>query len=425
MSDDGLPPRRALPDDVRDRLRASVREGIAKPRRKNHVWYAAAAAVVVLAAGAVVATQVFRQPADVGPRPGPVGPGPVAANHLTLDRGLAVSLLDRCWAAVETAGKTGLVSPRAEWVPLFTVEEEGDAVVAATAAGKPMFCETTETTVTLSDPGATPAYAAGTRSGLLLHSATGLAAGVVDPAWPKASLATSTLRSSSGSDLEFSPVSRQFVALTRTAPDRTRLALIDGGEGPPRKVDLPPAPAPLLSVTDRPDAADRTSPAGRALGDCLTDAEEVVPDAAAYRPGPLLEEGGYQVVMGRRGDRVIVCTREPDYQRPGRTQARAYPDLVGNRQAPARTLRVNTLGGTESGAAPGTARMPLPVVLPASATSAGIEFGNGDGADTPVTDGMALGWVPRSIAVTPDAKVRVRAFGADGEVVYDGMVPLV
>ena len=184
------------------------------------------------------------------------------------------------------------------------------------------------------------------------------------------------------------------MALTRTAPDRTRLAIIDGGAGPPGNVDLPPAPAPLLSVTDRPDAADRTSPAGRALGDCLADADEVIPDAAAYRPGPLVAEDGYQVVLGRRGDRVIVCTREPDYQRPGKTQARAYPDLGDNRQVPARVLSVGTLGAAESGAAPGKARTPYAVVLPASATAAGFEFGAGSGADV-VTDGMALAWVPQ------------------------------
>ena len=417
MSDDlrELPPRRTLPDDVRDRLRAEVRQGLAKPRQKPHVWYAAAAAVLVLAAGAVVVTRQLRQPAEAPP---------AVTGGLTLDARLATSALDRCWAAVRAAGKTDRVPPRADWVPLFTEEAAGDAVVAATAAGKPMFCETTGTTVTLSDPGATPAYAPGTRSGLLLHSATGLAAGVVDPAWPKASLAASTLRSSSGNDLEFSPVSHQFVALTRAAPDRTRLALIDGGSGPPRKVDLPPAPAPLLSVTDRPDAADRTSPAGRALGDCLADAEEVVPDAAAYRPGPLVAEDGYQVVMGRRGDRVIVCTREPDYQRPGKTQARVYPDLVENRQVPARVLSVSTLGGAESGAAPGQARTPFPVVLPASATSAGVEFGAGSGADLVVTDGMALAWVPRSVAATPDVKVHVRAWDAKDNLVYDGWLPL-
>ncbi|WP_328613701.1 hypothetical protein OHS18_35345 [Amycolatopsis sp. NBC_00355] len=412
MSIEGLPARRALPDDVRDRLRIEVREGIAKPRRKPRVWYAAAAAVLVLAAGAVVVTRQVRPPADTAPA--------VTGGGLTLDAQLATASLDRCWAAVEAAGKTDRVPPRADWVPLFTAEQEGDAVVAATAAGKPLFCETTGTTVTLSDPGATPAYGPGTRTGLLLRSATGLAAGVVDPALPRADFIVKTGGGSVSSwRLRFSPVSRQFVAFTGALPAKSEVAV-----GDRRANALPDAPAPLLAVTDRPEPADRTSAAGRALGECLTDADVVIPDAAAYRPGPLLTEGDYQVVMGRRGDRVIVCTREPDYGRPG-TRAHAYPDLAGNRQAPARTLRVDTLGSPEAGAAPGRARVPLAVVLPASATSAGFGFGNGDGADTPVTDGMAVVWVPKNIAVTPDAKVRVRAFDAHDGVVYDGMLPLV
>ena len=189
MSDDlGLPPRRALPDDVRDRLRVEVRQGIGE-RRPPRVWYAAAAAVLVLAAGAVVATRQLRQPAEVPP---------AVTGGLTLDVRLATTALDRCWAAVQAAGKTDRVPPREERVPLFTEVLAADSMVAATAAGKPMFCETTETTVTLSDPAATPAYAPGTRTGLLLRSPTGLVGGVLDPAWPKASLAVTTPRGSSG-----------------------------------------------------------------------------------------------------------------------------------------------------------------------------------------------------------------------------------
>ncbi|WP_410668670.1 hypothetical protein [Amycolatopsis sp. cmx-4-68] len=414
MSDDlGFPPRRALPDDVRDRLRAEVRQGIGK-RRPKHAWYAAAAAVLVLAAGAVVVPRQLRQPAETPP---------AVAGGLKLDVKLATAALDRCWAAVKAAGKTDRVPPRADWVPLFTDELSGDAVVAATAAGKPMFCETTETTVTLSDPGATPAYAPGSRSGLLLQSATGLVGGVLDPAWPEAGLIVVSPGSSGGNDLEFSPVSRQFVVLTRSAPERTQLVLVDHGAGPPRKVDLPPAPAPLLSVTDRPDPAERTSPAGRALGECLADAEEVIPDGAAYRPGPLLVEDDYQVVLGRRGDRVVVCTREPDHRRPGKTQARAYPDLVADRQVPARTLRVSTLGATEAGGEPGKSRTPFAATVPLTAASVSVGFGGGVSAEGAAVDGMFIVWVPKERYET-GVNVSVVARDVRGTVVYEGELPL-
>src|SRR3954463_12021187 len=127
MSDDlrGLPPRRAMPDDVRDRLRAEVRQGITK-RRPTRAWAAPAAggggvlaagggvgaaaggaAVVGLAAGAVVATQAVRHQSVAGPPP-----HPDPENRLTLDLKVATAALDRCWAAVRAAGKTDRVAPR-------------------------------------------------------------------------------------------------------------------------------------------------------------------------------------------------------------------------------------------------------------------------------------------------------------------------
>ncbi|WP_370970582.1 hypothetical protein [Amycolatopsis sp. cg9] len=411
MSDDlGLPPRRALPDGVRARLRAEVRAGAGKPRRSKHAWYAAAAAVLVLAAGAVVVTRQLRQPAEVVP---------AAPGGLALDGELATASLDRCWAAVRAAGKTDRVPPRADWVPLFTEELNGDAVVAATAAGKPMFCETTVTTVTLSDPGATPAYAPGTGSGLLLHSATGLVGGVIDPKWAKAVFSTKTAGGTSGaSDVGFSPVSRQFAVFTRTVPARTELAVGDGLDGRPRPT-LPAAPAPLLSVTDRPAGAERGSAAGEALGDCLAGAEEVIPDAAAYRAGPLLAEAGYEVVLGRLGDRVAGCTIEPG---PSGQRVRAYPDFYGPRQ-PVRTLVFDSLGATEAGGGPNRPRTPFAAVVPGAASTVSVDFGGGATADAAVTDGMFAVWLPAG-QYEADAKAHVVARDAAGTLVYDGSLPV-
>ncbi|MGK3205332.1 hypothetical protein [Amycolatopsis sp. MEPSY49] len=417
MSDDlGLPPRRALPDDVRDRLRAEVRAGIGKPRRAKHVWYAAAAAVLVLAAGAVVATQTFRQQPVAGPPPDP-------GNRLTLDPKVATAALDRCWAAVQAAGKTDRVPPRGEWVPLFTEVLEADAVVAATAAGKPMFCETTETTVTLSDPAATPAYAPGTRTGLLLHSPTGTVAGIVDSGPAPAFLGSRTEGGDSMSQsIRPSPVSGQFVAMTRTALWTTTLT-VENPSAPGASV-LPQPPPWLVMAVDRPVTAERTSPAGRALDECLNTSEEVVPDAAAYAPGPLLETGDFHVVMGRRGDRVVVCETQPDYQRPGKTKSRAYPDFTGPRTKPARTLTVDTLGAVESGAPRGQSRHPFVAALPLTATKATIDFGIGTSVEADVVDGMVAAWVPENIDLAPEATAHVQARDAQGKVVYDGPLRL-
>ncbi|WP_103353045.1 hypothetical protein [Amycolatopsis sp. CA-128772] len=414
-----LPPRRTLPDDVRDRLRAEVRRGIAKPRRTRHVWYAAAAAVLVLAAGAVVATQVIRWQPVAGP-----GRGPEVFNPLSLDVRVATSSLDRCWAAVQAAGKADRVPPRAEWVPLFTTVLHADSVVAATAAGKPIFCETTEATVTLSDPAATPAYAPGTRTGLLLHSATGMAGGVLAPDGDGLFLGSRTEDGENQSQAIYSsPVTRQFVGVTRSDPARTTLTL--GRPMQPGEETLPAAPPPLLSVVDRPVTADRTSPAGRALGDCLAAAElEAIPDAAAYEPGPLLETDVYRVVLGRRGDRLVVCTTEPDYGRPGKPRVRAIASGPSPEKPPAYPLIVDTLG-RQPGAPPATDRRPFAAALPATAATAVIDFGGGASTEAQVVAGMVVVWVPENTKLSPETNVHVTARDAKGAVVYDGSLPMI
>ncbi|WP_410639461.1 hypothetical protein [Amycolatopsis sp. lyj-346] len=424
MSDDlGLPARRMLPDDVRARLRAEVRQGLVKPRRTKHVWYAAAAAVVVLAAGAVVATQVIRQPV-AGPAPAPP-PSQDVPNQLTLDVPVATSSLDRCWAAVRAAGKEYRVPPRQEWIPLFTEVRQADAVVAATAAGKPMFCETTETTVTLSDPAATPAYAPGTRTGLLLHSTTGMVGGILAPDGYGLFLDSRTESGENQSQaIYFSPVTRQFVQVTGSDPARTTLTI--GRPMEPGAKTLPAAPPPLLAVVDRPVTADRTSPAGLALGDCLAAAEmEAVPDAAAYAPGPLLKTDDYRVVLGRHGDRFVVCTTEPDYRRPGKTKSRAFADIAGSHTPPVHTLGADTLGHPQTGAPAGKARRPFAAVLPATAAKATIDFGIGTSVEAGVVDGMVVAWAPAGIPVLPETTVHVTARDVRGTVVYDGTLPLV
>src|SRR5439155_27010879 len=67
------------------------------------------------------------------------------------------------------------------WQPVFNYTFGPVKVTAARAAGKPLFCETTYTTATVSSVNAEPAYAAGSRSGAVLTTGLGTVAGVVDP----------------------------------------------------------------------------------------------------------------------------------------------------------------------------------------------------------------------------------------------------
>ncbi|WP_410602502.1 hypothetical protein [Amycolatopsis sp. lyj-90] len=406
------PPRHPMPDDVRTRMRSAVREGIAKPRRPARVWYAAAA-VVLVASGAAASTQLLRQQ---GTDPGPVP----AAGELNLDVRLATSSLDRCWAAVRAAAKTDRVPPREEWVPVFTNVNLGVSVVAATAAGKPMFCETTLTTVTLSDPNAAPTYVPGTRTGLLLQSATGLTGGVLDPALRGAGLAFQAEDSGGGDAVEASPLTQQFVSFTWTDPAKTQLSVYEPVGA--TTTSLPPAPAPLLSAVDRPVApADRTSPAGRALGACLSGAVDAVSDVAGYQPGALLDKDGYQVVLGRFGDRSLACTTVPDPRRPGRLKMRVYQDHFELPPEQPRRILIQTLGGVEDGGDRANSRAPIAGTrLPATAVTVTLDFGAGLTSTTDVVDGTFVAFVPKEVSDPFQPEVRTRARDANGTVVFDG-----
>ncbi|WP_181772596.1 hypothetical protein [Amycolatopsis pittospori] len=407
------PPRQAMPDDVRTRMRSAVREGISNPRRTARAWYAAAAAVVLVASGAAVATQLLRQQGtDPGPEP--------AAGGLNLDVKLATSSLDRCWAAVRAAAKTDRVPPREDWVPVFTDLKLGVSVVAATAAGKPMFCETTLTSVTLSDPNAAPAYVPGTRTGLLLQSANGLIGGVLDPALRGAGLAFQAEDFSNGDVVEASPLTQQFVSFSWTAPAKTELSVYDAVGA--TTTSLPPAPAPLLSAIDRPVApADRTSPAGRALGACLSGAVDAVSDAAGYRPGALLDKDGYQVVLGRMGDRSLACTTVPDPRRPGRMKMHVYQDNFELPPEKPRRISIQTLGAVEDGGTRATSRTPfVGTLLPAKAVTVTCDFGSGLTSTTDVVDGTFAAFVPKDVSDPFQPDIHIQARDANGTVVFDG-----
>lgn len=80
-----LPPRRELPPEVRDRMRATVTRGLAQRPQRRRVL-AAAAAVVVFVVGAVVVTQSARPPRTapvaVAPSPSPSPAGKALASCL-------------------------------------------------------------------------------------------------------------------------------------------------------------------------------------------------------------------------------------------------------------------------------------------------------------------------------------------------------
>lgn len=398
-----LPARRELPPQVRRRLRATLHARFAREAGPRGRMLAVAAAVVLLVGGAALGPQLFR------PRPAQM---PVGAVHPE------TSTIDRCWMAAQTAGKANLLPDRAEWITTYTTALGDDVVVAFTAGGKPMFCEATSTTVTLSDPDATPAYAPGSHTGLLLYTGTGLVAGVADPGWARVEL---SMRDGLGVTVsDVNKATRQFSSFTLTDPKTTRLwaERLDDGQKMrtwPR-AELPPAPPPLFSVTDR--TGDRSTPAGKALGACLAGLAQPPVDGNAYQPGALLEDGPYQVVLGRSTAHTVACTAEPDPNNPATTSYRLYRDTFIGQSIPVRRLSVPGLG-------PDGAKIPFVGIVPPSGASMIGDFALGKAVDIPVVNGTFAIWLPAGAKpVDPDGTVWVRTLGDHGMALFNGSVPL-
>jgi hypothetical protein len=328
-----LPPRRPMPPEVHDRVRARVFGEVESPLRarlnRARPPLAVAASVAVLAAGAAIVAQSVHggdtppvAPTTTVPTPQPPPIDPAAAN----------ANMDRCWAAVLAAGKAADVPDRATWRAVMALPYPNDAITAVRADGRPLFCETTPTAVTVSDPNAQPTYANGTGTAALLITRSGIVAGVVDPSWYH--LITEAF-SPGGSKSEDVPFVQDGIFVTRTnnatgpgARFTARRAAVGEADhrllyrtstSPPPgqtaaplwahpELDLPlPAP-PLVAVTDHPaPVADRSSEAGAFLGECIAKSDTAVVDPDFWRPVVLAGAGSDRAVLARLGDRIATC----------------------------------------------------------------------------------------------------------------------
>jgi hypothetical protein len=324
------PPRRELPPEVRDRLRRKLWRDLDRPARfrfdRVRAPLAAAAGVAVLVAGAVIVTQAVPPraalPADnEASVPSRISAAPLdSAAHANAE-------LDRCFAAARTSPQSGAYPDRPEWRPAFTTEIGGIAVTAARADGKPLFCESTLTSVTISNPGLDPAFAAGSATGVLFATSNGTVAGVLDPAWD-----SFDVTSADGGVSVSAPPDRgdgMFVVYTSASigPD-TRLqaqqlppdaAAADETDRPddddpafPVR-DIPSVPPPMVSVVDRAAApADRTSPRGKELADCLDGTRDPEPDRDSWQPGAAMTVKGSELIMAANAKGVAACQWQPD-----------------------------------------------------------------------------------------------------------------
>lgn len=320
-----LPAHAPLPPDVRDRLRAGVLDRLDEHDRSSsrRMPIAVAATVVALAAtGAVIAHNVDTGRAATAASQTDPSVNPVVAK----------ADMDRCWSAIEKAGKSSAVPPRATWhVVLGRHNLDDQEVLGISGQGKVFFCDTTLTTVTVSDPSAATHYVAGSRTGALLVDPDGVIAGVVDPTWSKVVLRQETVTGaasfgpavgSNGLFIQFGVFSTRedttrfsvrgtypgdpygTVGLTYLGPYSRHLATSDRYP----YAALPRPATPLVSTVDRPTgAADRSSVSGQLLGACLAGADSPEVDAQSWQPGAVVHLVGATAVAAYNTRSFAVC----------------------------------------------------------------------------------------------------------------------
>ncbi|RKT54595.1 hypothetical protein [Saccharothrix australiensis] len=276
MPDLDLPPRRSLPDGVRDTALLRLRAGFDEDRRPRHLPLKAAAVLAVVATATTLVVQAANRPAVSPGRSGPEVaelPLPIAAEHYDLREGTAPEgAAQRCHA-----GSSGL-PPVERWDAIATASLfRVDLMAFKTPAGT-VFCETTPASVTVSAPQADPGSLT-----LSFRTATGSMAGFggTDPR----PFVLRDRADESGREALAARSGRVFLTPAGFVAEAVGAQPeVPGGE-PGRRTELIPPP-PSTAVVDRPATAhERVSVEGRRLGECLAGSATPVPDPAAWRAG--------------------------------------------------------------------------------------------------------------------------------------------
>lgn len=410
MSDHDHPPLREMPEPVRARIRARVFAEIdagSRPRALRRLP-AAAAVAVVLVLGAT-AWGVGAMPADAPARPA-ASPGDAASGTAgpqgESDAEQAAADLDRCRGTAGDAAHGAALPPRSDWHSVLHVEGLHTRVTAFVADGKPIFCEVTADTVTVSPYGAEPAYVDGSRTGALLISSAGTVAGVVDPRARQLNVSVT----SPGRDGYSGPAVQAqglFVFVSAVATDGSAVTISEGA-GQRR---LPPPTAPGV-VTRSPAGGSATgdpaSERARVLERCVALARTFVPvtGTEGWRPGAMVDAAGERLVMAVAGDQVGACLSQPS-----RAQVLTGIGTVGG---PTSTARPTLLA-----VAPSLGGRPLLAgTTPPAAVRMEFELPGGETVAGDVLHGTFAVLLPEP----PPPGVVVRAYDRTGRVVYEGAI---
>jgi hypothetical protein len=402
-----LPPYGPIPNEVRERVRQTVQKRIRRPKYRTPLIVAAA--VAGLAAGAVVVTT----------RPSaPVEPAQPAPSNVTMDR---------CWAAIQRTGQTALYPERSKWrpavlaPPAFTPQ----SVVGIASDKEPFFCQTTDTSVTVSAPATQPHYVPGSKTAAVLML-DGVLAGVIDPAWPAALISTK-----SGSLGSFTPSEGMFIfdldvyrnpadgdiTISKAGQaDQIPAGRRPAGEPVPRPDD------PAITLVDRPaPPQDRTSQVGKALGNCLATATgQLVFDQDSYGPAAVMAKDEAQIIMARNPVRASACAVSPG---SGVRELRLFglgpklADIDKDKPVAFDTPGVNLNAGS---------RRSYGGLVPLQTTRMVLRFDNGAEVEAAVAQGTFVAIVP--LGAVPDTlnlfqvTVVAKLFDANGSMFYSGPV---
>ncbi|MET0135278.1 MAG: hypothetical protein ABW215_16995 [Kibdelosporangium sp.] len=388
VNDFDVPPTIDVPADARDRIEARVLPHLAdeQPSSRSRLWLAAAAVAALLAGGAVV---LAAQP-ESRPEPDP---------ERTLDIAKAATELDRCWAAAQQSGDSARFPDRAEWQPVLSVTGHKSTVTAVKTNGRPIFCETTKTRVTLSDPGAEPAYAPDTRTGAALVTDVGTIAGVADPSWPQVFVQVTA----ANKDGYAGPAQQKdglFVFMSVMSPLGGSITVSRGQDD--SRIPIP-QPQPAVSVADpRYPPGDRASERGILLGQCLAKDPSVI-DAASWSPGAMVAASGERLIMATNPAGTSAC-----FQQAERTQFMAYLAPVTLPAKPTLLPVTPSVGG----------RPVVTGLLPAGTARLQLTFAGGGTVDADVLGGTFAALLPPEAGAP--ATISCKAFGREGQLLYTG-----
>ncbi|MGO1048730.1 hypothetical protein [Crossiella sp. CA198] len=318
-----LPPRRELPEDIKDRMRATVRMRMDDPEFEPHGrgrrFLAAAAAIMVVAVGAAVVVQSAQDEGAANDPSTTTSPsqtgGFQAGNQATADR----ALVDRCWrAAMLSPQAERYPKRREEWMGGRQMTWGGVKQVGLRLGQQIAGCELSETTVWLSDPQTPLSPDDPTEVKMMMMTPNGGSALNVRAGVGKVVVGVDqTARGGVKASLE--PYDLFYGVRSgepRQLPGGARIhvGVEDLETRKFRDVLYEQVPAPMVTVVDQPQPpGERTSQAGKMLAECITrertkyfepmvDAELLVPTLYTEYAQPR-----QPMVLARHKDVMAYC----------------------------------------------------------------------------------------------------------------------